>query len=58
VHAVGDSSESRACILVIILVTAKPMASGDTLLSASVDQSAEFTPAGTCSNSFTKQSAV
>jgi len=44
-------------MLVTILVTAKPMASADASLSAKVDQSAEFTPAGTC-NSFTQHSAV
>ena len=58
VDALGDSNRSRVSMLVMILVTAKPIASADALLSASADQSAELTPAGTCKNSFTQQLVV
>jgi len=44
----GDSSERRAAMLAMIRVTAEPIASADALLSASIDQSAAFTTAGTC----------
>jgi len=50
---VGDSSESRARMLVMIRLTAEPAASADALLSASIDQSAASTSAGTCHHQFT-----
>ena len=46
----GDSSERRVAMLVMIRVTAEPMASAEALQSARTDQSAGSTSAGTCNH--------